>query len=116
MNNYFLVYTKGNFTVLLLSTVWLLSRRIVLPPRARYAANALAAMAWIQVLLLSLLNLAGFDLNDAVFFLQASLGISTLLFYVPTPLASSHQAGSLVLLSSALWLSHELKKMKYIPK
>ncbi len=40
---------KGNFTVLLLSTVWLLSRRIALPPRARYAANALAAMAWIQV-------------------------------------------------------------------
>nr|SVE77553.1 EOG090X04TT [Daphnia lumholtzi]SVE78181.1 EOG090X04TT [Daphnia lumholtzi]SVE78811.1 EOG090X04TT [Daphnia lumholtzi] len=86
--------TLGHFTVLLLSTVWLLSRRIVLPTRARYAANALAAMAW----------------------MQASLGIATLLFYVPTPLASSHQAGSLVLLSTALWLSHELKNMKYIPK
>jgi cytochrome c oxidase assembly protein subunit 15 len=49
-------------------------------------------------------------------FPQASLGIATLLFYVPTPLASSHQAGSLVLLSTALWLSHELKNMKYIPK
>nr|SVE80069.1 EOG090X04TT [Daphnia magna] len=84
----------GHFTVLLLSTVWLISRRIVLPTRARYAANALAAMAW----------------------MQASLGIATLLFYVPTPLASSHQAGSLVLLSTALWLSHELKNMKYIPK
>nr|SVE79441.1 EOG090X04TT [Daphnia magna] len=86
--------TLGHFTVLLLSTVWLISRRIVLPTRARYAANALAAMAW----------------------MQASLGIATLLFYVPTPLASSHQAGSLVLLSTALWLSHELKNMKYIPK
>nr|SVE75704.1 EOG090X04TT [Daphnia hispanica] len=86
--------TLGHFTVLLLSTVWLMSRRVVLPPRARYAANALAAMAW----------------------MQASLGIATLLFYVPTPLASSHQAGSLVLLSAALWLSHELKNMKYIPK
>jgi cytochrome c oxidase assembly protein subunit 15 len=49
-------------------------------------------------------------------FPQASLGIATLLLYVPTPLASSHQAGSLVLLSTALWLSHELKNMKYIPK
>lgn len=86
--------TLGHFTVLLLSTVWFISRRIVLPTRARYAANALAAMAW----------------------MQASLGIATLLFYVPTPLASSHQAGSLVLLSTALWLSHELKNMKYIPK
>nr|SVE74132.1 EOG090X04TT [Daphnia barbata] len=86
--------TLGHFTVLLLSTVWLLSRRVVLPSRARYAANAVAAMAWVQ----------------------ASLGVATLLFYVPTPLASSHQAGSLVLLSAALWLSHELKNMKYIPK
>nr|SVE75074.1 EOG090X04TT [Daphnia dolichocephala] len=86
--------TLGHFTVLLLSTVWLLSRRVVLPARARYAANAVAAMAWVQ----------------------ASLGVATLLFYVPTPLASSHQAGSLVLLSAALWLSHELKNMKYIPK
>nr|CAG4648611.1 EOG090X04TT [Polyphemus pediculus] len=86
--------TLAHATVLLLSSVWLLSRRMVLPPRAHTAANCLAAMAWIQ----------------------ASLGISTLLFYVPTPLASSHQAGSLVLLSAALWLSHELKNVKYLPK
>nr|CAG4637738.1 EOG090X04TT [Chydorus sphaericus] len=86
--------TLAHITVFLLSSVWFMSRRLTLPPRARYAANALAAMAWIQ----------------------ASLGISTLLFYVPTPLASSHQAGSLVLLSAALWLSHELKNVKYLPK
>nr|CAG4636114.1 EOG090X04TT [Eubosmina coregoni]SVE69750.1 EOG090X04TT [Eubosmina coregoni] len=86
--------TLAHLTVFLLSSVWFMSRRIALPPRARYAANALAAMAWIQ----------------------ATLGISTLLFYVPTPLASSHQAGSLVLLSAALWLSHELKNVKYLPK
>nr|CAG4638396.1 EOG090X04TT [Cyclestheria hislopi] len=86
--------TLGNFTVLVLSSLWLLSRRVVLPPRARYAANCLAAMAWIQ----------------------ASLGISTLLLYVPTSLGSAHQTGSLVLLSSALWLSHELKSLKYLPK
>jgi len=86
--------TLAHFTVLLVSSVWLLSRRMVLPRRAHLAANCLAAMA----------------------FVQASLGISTLLLYVPTPLASSHQAGSLVLLSTALWLSHELKNIRYIPK
>nr|CAG4649270.1 EOG090X04TT [Scapholeberis mucronata]SVE93568.1 EOG090X04TT [Scapholeberis mucronata] len=86
--------TLAHLTVFLISGVWFLSRRLVLPRRARYAVNALAGMALIQ----------------------ASLGISTLLFYVPTPLASSHQAGSLVLLSTALWLSHELKCMRYIPK
>ena len=90
----FLLLKKGHLTVLLLTTTWFLSRKLVLPTRARYAVNALAAMAWIQ----------------------ATLGISTLLFYVPTPLASSHQAGSLVLLSAALWLSHELKNVRYIPK
>lgn len=42
--------------------------------------------------------------------IQASLGISTLLFVVPVPLAASHQAGALVLLSLALLLNHELRK------
>lgn len=85
---------KGHLTVILLTSAWFVSRKLALPPRARYAVNALAAMAWIQ----------------------ATLGISTLLLHVPTPLASSHQAGSLVLLSAALWLSHELKNVRYIPK
>nr|CAG4643155.1 EOG090X04TT [Ilyocryptus agilis] len=87
--------TLGHFTVLLLSSVWFMSRSVALPPRARYAVNTLAALAWIQ----------------------ASLGIATLLCYVPTPLASSHQAGSLALLAAALWLSHEMKNVKKcIPK
>ena len=37
-------------------------------------------------------------------FLQATLGISTLLYLVPIPLASAHQAGSLALLTSVLVL------------
>lgn len=45
--------------------------------------------------------------------LQVGLGISTLLLYVPTPLAATHQSGSLILLSVALWLIHELRR---IPK
>lgn len=42
---------------------------------------------------------------------QASLGISTLLMYVPTPLAATHQSGSLVLLSFAIWLTHEFRRL-----
>lgn len=41
------------------------------------------------------------------------LGITTLLHYVPTTLAAAHQSGSLFLLSTAIWLTHELKR---IPK
>ena len=39
-----------------------------------------------------------------VVFLQVALGVSTLIYLVPLPLASAHQAGSLALLSSVLIL------------
>lgn len=42
---------------------------------------------------------------------QVGLGISTLLLYVPTPLAATHQSGSLALLSMALWLMSELRRV-----
>lgn len=42
---------------------------------------------------------------------QVGLGISTLLLYVPTPLAATHQSGSLALLSVALWLMSELRRV-----
>ncbi|ANB14068.1 Cox15p [Sugiyamaella lignohabitans] len=41
--------------------------------------------------------------------LQAALGISTLLWVVPTPLAASHQAGSLAFLTSVLVLLARLR-------
>lgn len=41
---------------------------------------------------------------------QLTLGISTLLMHVPVPLASAHQGGALVLLTIALFVSHELRK------
>ena len=66
-------------------------------PRAQKAAAAMFFMGWMQV----------------------GLGITTLLTYVPTSIAAMHQAGALVTLSSALWLSHELKLMKvlkHVPK
>lgn len=73
--------------------VW--SRRgVKLPPRAYLATTALGGMAWMQV----------------------GLGISTLLLYVPTALAAMHQSGSLLTLSFAIWLTHELRHVKKLPK
>ena len=54
--------------------------RAALPPLTRMAVTAAFAMANIQVL----------------------LGISTLLFLVPVPLAAAHQAGSVALLSGMM--------------
>ena len=39
----------------------------------------------------------------AMFFVQAALGISTLLLAVPIPLAAAHQAGAVLLLAAAIW-------------
>lgn len=41
-----------------------------------------------------------------VAYAQASLGITTLLLYVPVPLASLHQAGSLTLLTLSIYFHH----------
>jgi len=74
--------------------LWWYSRKLHLPPRARLAMNCMFAMAIMQV----------------------SLGITTLLMHVPKSLASSHQTGALALLSTAVWLTHELKLLQRIPK
>jgi len=42
--------------------------------------------------------------------LQITLGVSTLLLRVPIPLASAHQAGAVLLLTAALFLSHALSR------
>jgi len=69
-------------------------RRLPLPSRARLAVDSLVAMSCVQV----------------------SLGIATLLLYVPTSLAAVHQSGSLALLSFAIWLSTEIKRIPRIPR
>jgi cytochrome c oxidase assembly protein subunit 15 len=46
----------------------------------------------------------------AAVILQVTLGITTLLFIVPVPLAASHQAGALVLLTAILWARHEFRE------
>lgn len=79
----------GTTTLTLISILYLLSRKRVLPSRAYKATAVFTAVAWLQVV----------------------LGITTLLHYVPTALAATHQSGSLLLLSSAIWLTHELKKL-----
>ncbi|CAG9787549.1 unnamed protein product [Diatraea saccharalis] len=70
------------------------TRRAPLPPAARRLAVAVGALAWLQV----------------------SLGVGTLLCYVPTWLAAAHQANSLALLGAAVCLTHEVKLLRYIPK
>ncbi|KAJ1066970.1 hypothetical protein K5549_012329 [Capra hircus] len=79
----------GITSVTAITVLYFLSRRIPLPRRTKIAATTLLALAYTQV----------------------GLGISTLLMYVPTPLAATHQSGSLALLSVALWLMNELRRV-----
>lgn len=67
-------------TFLIIALFWTQGRRYSLPPKVELGFNLLMGMGFIQI----------------------SLGISTLLLYVPTPLASAHQAGALILLSLAI--------------
>lgn len=73
---------------------WLYSQKLPLNRRMRLAVNCLMVVALVQV----------------------GMGVATLLLYVPKPLAASHQAGALTLLSTAVWLTHELKLVKKIVK
>lgn len=77
----------GISTIALITTVALVSRKHELPGRGRQAMVAVLCAGYLQVL----------------------LGISTLLSHVPVALAALHQSGSLALLSSIIWLCHELK-------
>ncbi|XP_059982611.1 cytochrome c oxidase assembly protein COX15 homolog isoform X3 [Lagenorhynchus albirostris] len=79
----------GITSVAAITALYFLSRRIPLPRRTKIAAVTLLALAYTQV----------------------GLGISTLLMYVPTPLAATHQSGSLAVLSAALWLMSELRRV-----
>ena len=84
----------GHLVLASVIMTWIYSRRIPLSPRQRLACNTLMAAALFQV----------------------GLGISTLLMEVPKTLAISHQAGAVGLLSTVLWLTHDLKIVKYVPK
>lgn len=68
--------------------LWLRARRRMLPGDTARAVHAVAAMALVQV----------------------ALGISTLLLIVPVPLAAAHQAGSVVLLTAAVWAAFTTRR------
>jgi len=82
----------GTTTLAFLTAAAIQAQRLPLPPHIKSVALALGAMGWCQV----------------------GLGISTLLLYVPVPLAAAHQSGALVTLSLAMWLAHEMKLMKVV--
>ena len=67
--------------------LWLAGSRAMLPGRARLALHGLLAIAA----------------------LQFALGVSTLLFVVPIPLAAAHQGGAVLLLTAAIALRHTLR-------
>ena len=73
--------------VVLVLLLWLKSWSVDLPARTRAAFHLLLAVA----------------------FLQAGLGIATLVLVVPVSFAAAHQAGALMLFSFALWVAHELR-------
>lgn len=72
-------------TATLIVVFWARSRGVALAPRARWAADLLVVMVLVQVF----------------------LGIATLLLVVPVPLAATHQAGAVALLTLALWNAFE---------
>ena len=74
-------------TWLVVAGLWVYSRRLGLAPRARTALDALFAMAT----------------------LQAGLGIATLLLVVPLPVAVTHQAGAILLVTAAVVARHALR-------
>jgi len=49
---------------------------------------------------------------SALITLQITLGISTLLLHVPTPLAAAHQSGAVALLTASIYITHTLYRAK----
>jgi cytochrome c oxidase assembly protein subunit 15 len=83
--NHRLLAETTALTVLLL---WLAGQRAALPGPARLALHALLAAA----------------------VLQFALGVSTLLLAVPVPLGAAHQAGAVLLLTTAIVFRHSLRR------
>ncbi|KQJ98805.1 cytochrome c oxidase assembly protein COX15 [Brachypodium distachyon] len=75
-------------TLLSVCGLWLAARKINMHPAVKSLIGSTLGMAALQV----------------------TLGISTLLMYVPTSLGSAHQAGALTLLSLMILLTHTLRR------
>ncbi|MFQ5355532.1 MAG: COX15/CtaA family protein [Mariprofundaceae bacterium] len=78
----------AEIVLLLVFSLWLFSRRYVLTERAQIGMNLLLAATVIQVL----------------------LGIFTLVLTIPVALAVTHQGGSMILFTAALFLLHTLRQ------
>jgi cytochrome c oxidase assembly protein subunit 15 len=74
--------------MLVIPLFWWAARRHARAPCLRWAAHGLLA----------------------VLALQVGLGIGTLLYGVPVPLAAAHQAGALALFTLALYITHGLRR------
>lgn len=72
---------------IIIPLLWFKARPLVTAPRTRLGLNLLLA----------------------ALLLQFTLGISTLLLVVPVSLAAAHQAGAVILLTAALFVSHQLR-------
>jgi len=72
---------------ILVPIFWFKSQQLALPSSTHLACNLLLFMLIVQI----------------------SLGIATLLMLVPLPLAAAHQAGAMLLFTSALWVNHKLR-------
>lgn len=81
------LFIQGITTITLITCLGVLSRKHKLLGRGKQAVTAVLCAGYLQVL----------------------LGSSTLLYHVPLTLAASHQSGSLILLSTIIWLCHELR-------
>ena len=79
----------GMSTATLCILFWIYSRRVPLPPRTKRFLNGMIIMAIIQ----------------------SSLGISTLLTFVNTHLAAAHQTCSILLLTTAIHVLHDVKRL-----
>lgn len=77
-------------TITGITGTWLVFRSRILPYQVRRALNLVTLAAWCQ----------------------GSLGVLTLLYFVPIPIASAHQTGSLGLLASFTWLLNRLKQLR----
>ncbi|KAH8940037.1 hypothetical protein BDL97_15G066900 [Sphagnum fallax] len=75
-------------TLISITGMWVATRRLPVEPQIRLLLNATLGMATLQV----------------------TLGISTLLTYVPASLGAAHQAGALTLFTIVLALMHSLRR------
>jgi cytochrome c oxidase assembly protein subunit 15 len=124
-------------TLISITGMWVATRRLPVEPHIRLLLNATLGMATLQVSymgnLKTMKNLFGYIMSawsfhkqaQDIFFpmnqlwnvpavnawnVQVTLGISTLLTYVPASLGAAHQAGALTLFTIVLALMHSLRR------